>query len=224
MHLWIIMDWNRRWAKSKMLPTLMWHKAWFENAVKIIRYAWKIPEISHLTLWALSKENLVKRDALELAWIIKLIEKLQYLLPELQENNIKFETIWDIEKLPETSQKVLQNVKNETKNNTGMILIAAFVYSGQDEIIRAIKKIFSSWIDINSLDEKWFKKFLDTRDFPAPDLIIRTGWDIRHSGFMLYDSDYSEYYFTQKLWPDFDEQELEKAIDFLQWSKRNFGK
>ncbi len=224
MHLWIIMDWNRRWAKARMFPTLMWHKAWFENAVEIIRYAWKNSQISHLTLWAMSKENLVKRDSIELAWIIKLIEKLEDLLPDLQKNNIKFETIWDIEKLPQTSQKVLQKVKKQTQNNTWIVLIAALVYSGQDEIVRATKRIFLSWLDINTLDEKSFKQFLDTKDFPAPDLIIRTGWDIRHSWFMLYDSDYSEYYFSEKLWPDFDKNELDKAINDFNDRKRNFGK
>ena len=142
MHLWIIMDWNRRWAKNRFLPTIMWHKAWFDNAVKIISFAWWNTEITHLTLWALSKENLVKRDSEEIAWIIKLIEKLQDLLPDLQKNNIKFETIWDIEKLPIESQKVLQNLKDETKSNSWMKLIAALVYSWQDEIVRATKKIF----------------------------------------------------------------------------------
>lgn len=217
------MDGNRRRAKSRFLPTLMGHKAGFENAVAIIESA-TLKDISHLTLWALSKENLVKRDADELAGIIKLIEKLESLLPKLQKNNVRFETIGDIEKLPETSQTILKSVKQKTSQNTGMVLIVALVYSGQDEIVRAIKKAASSGIDIQSLDEKWFKKFLDTADFPPPDLIIRTGWDIRHSGFMLYDSDYSEYYFTTKLWPDFDEPELENALSTLTTAKRNFGK
>lgn len=224
MHLGIIMDGNRRWAKAKLLPTIMWHKAWFENAVKIIRYAWKNWDISHLTLWALSKENLIKREPEELSGIIKLIEKLADLLPEMQENNIKFETIWDIEKLPQISQIILQKVKDETKNNSGMVLIAALVYSGQDEIIRGIKKITSLWINIADLDEKWFKQFLDTGKFPSPDLIIRTGWDMRHSGFMLYESDYSEYYFSEKFWPDFDENELKTAMHSFQSAKRNFWK
>lgn len=218
------MDGNRRWAKAKLLPTIMWHKAWFENAVKIIRYAWKNWDISHLTLWALSKENLIKREPEELSGIIKLIEKLADLLPEMQENNIKFETIWDIEKLPQISQIILQKVKDETKNNSGMVLIAALVYSGQDEIIRGIKKITSLWINIADLDEKWFKQFLDTGKFPSPDLIIRTGWDMRHSGFMLYESDYSEYYFSEKFWPDFDENELKTAMHSFQSAKRNFWK
>lgn len=223
MHLWIIMDGNRRWAKARMLPTLMWHKAWFDNAVEIIDLA-KDKHVDYLTLWALSKENLVKRDTEELAWIIKLIEKLQDLLPRLTKNNIKFQTIGDIEKLPQTSQDILISVKEKTKDHTGMVLIVALVYSWQDEIIRAVKKVIKSGIDIDALDEKSFKKFLDTAEFPAPDLIVRTGWDIRHSGFMLYDSDYSEYYFTQKLWPEFDEQELDRSLEFFYSTKRNFGK
>lgn len=217
------MDGNRRWAKARLLPTLMWHKAGFDNAVDIIDFA-KDKHVDYLTLWALSKENLVKREPEELAGIIKLIEKLQDLLPRLTKNNIKFETIWDIEKLPQTSKDILKSVKEKTQKHTGMVLIVALVYSWQDEIVRAVKKVTQSWIDIDSLDEKWFKKFLDTAEFPAPDLIVRTGWDIRHSGFMLYDSDYSEYYFTPKLWPEFDEQELDHALEFFYSSKRNFGK
>lgn len=224
MHLWIIMDGNRRWAKKRLLPTIMGHKAWFDTAKNIIEYAGKNKDITHLTLWALSKENLVKRDAEELAGIIKLIEKLEDLLPNMQENNIKFETIWDIEKLPFKSVEILKKVKKETQNNSGMVLIAALVYSWQDEIVRGIKKVFESGIDLNTLDEKMFKKFLDTKDFPAPDLIIRTGGDIRHSGFTLYDSAYSEYYFTEELWPDFDKNKFDMALDFFENCKRNFGK
>ncbi|MGE4443422.1 MAG: polyprenyl diphosphate synthase [Candidatus Altimarinota bacterium] len=224
MHLGIIMDGNRRWAKKRLLPTIMGHKAGFDTAKNIIEYAGKNKNITHLTLWALSKENLIKRDAEELAGIIKLIEKLQDLLPNMQENNIKFETIGDIEKLPVESVEILKKVKQETQNNTGMVLIAALVYSGQDEIVRGIKKVFESGIDLNTLDEKNFKQFLDTKDFPAPDLIIRTGGDIRHSGFTLYDSAYSEYYFTEELWPDFDENEFDIALDFFENCKRNFGK
>ncbi len=223
MHIWIIMDWNRRWAKARFLPSLLWHKAWFDNAIEIIDRA-NEKHIDYLTLWALSKENLIKRSPEEVSWIIKLIEKLEDLIPRLNKNNIKFETIWDIEKLPETSKNILQKVKTETKNNTWMILVVALVYSGQDEIIRAIQKFSNSWIDINTLNEENFKQFLDTSFLPPPDIIIRTWWDMRHSGFTLYDSAYSEYYFTEKLWPEFDEIELDKALGTLKNAQRNFGK
>lgn len=223
MHLWIIMDWNRRWAKLNWKPSFFWHTAWFKNAQDIVKLAsnkW----IKYFTLWALSKENLEKRDIDEISWLIKLINKFIDFLPKLNKNNIKFDTIWDIKRLPEKSQEILQKMKDATKDNTWMVFIVALVYSGQDEIIRAIKKVFDSWFDINSLNELNFREFLDTKDFPPIDLIIRTGWDIRHSGFTLYDSAYSEYYFTQKFWPEFDEQELDKALDFYNKSDRRFWK
>lgn len=222
-HLGIIMDGNRRWAKQKFLPTLMWHKAGFENAQNIIDLSVK-KEIKHLTLWALSKENLVKRDQEELSGIIKLIEKLWDLLPKLQASNIRFETVGDISKLPQTSQEVLSMVKEQTKNNSAMVLTVALVYSGQDEIVRAMKKAIASGINIDVLDEKSFRTFMDTHFLPPIDLIIRTWGDIRHSGFLLYDSDYSEYFFSEKLWPDFDENELNSAIEFFCKTKRNFWK
>ncbi|MDD5769663.1 MAG: polyprenyl diphosphate synthase [Candidatus Gracilibacteria bacterium] len=223
MHLGIIMDGNRRWAKLKSLPTIFGHKAGFDNAMKIIELV-SDKNIKYITLWALSKENLVKRDSEELSGIIKLINELEKLIPKLQKNNIRFETIGDIEKLPIGSQNILKKVKAETSQNTKTFLTVALVYSGQDEIIRAVKKLINSGFDINNLDEKTFRQFIDTSNLPPADLIIRTGGDIRHSGFMLYDSDYSEYYFSKKLWPDFDEKELDNALDFFENCKRNFGK
>jgi undecaprenyl diphosphate synthase len=139
-------------------------------------------------------------------------------------DNLKFETIWDISKLPKESQEILEKVKNDTKNNTWITLILALIYWWQDEIVRATKKIISAWINPESLNRKEFRKFLDLWAFPEVELIIRTGWDIRHSWFLLYDSEYSEYYFTPKKWPEFDEKEFDKAIDFFNSSKRNFGK
>jgi len=223
MHVWIVMDWNRRWAKLQWKPAFFWHTAWFKNAQKIVELASK-KWVNYFTLWALSKENLERRDIDEISGLIQLIDKFVDFLPKLQEWNIKFETIWDIKRLPEKSQKVLQKIKTETQNNTWMVFIVALVYSWQDEIIRGIKNMIESWFDISNLDEKSFRQFLDTKFLPPPDLIIRTGWDIRHSGFTLYDSAYSEYYFTQKFWPEFDEQELDKALDFYNKSDRRFGK
>lgn len=224
MHIGIIMDGNRRWAKQKMLPSFMGHKSGFENALRIIRHIGKKQNITHLTLWALSKENLVKREQEEIAWIVSLINKLEDFLPELQENNIRFETIWDIEQLPEDSQKILNNLKSHTQNNTWYVLTAALVYSWQDEIIRAIKKAYVLWENISQLNEKTFRQFLDTASIPPPDLIIRTGWDTRHSGFLLYDCDYSEYVFSQKMWPDFWPADLDNALEQFSWVKRNFWK
>jgi len=222
-HLAIIMDWNRRWAKSKWLPNFIGHKYWADNVVQITEQADKL-WIKYLTLWALSVDNLNKRDDDEVEKIIKLINSIEKYLERMKIENLRFKIIWDIEKLPEKSQNILKKVINDTKDNTWITLTLALIYWWQDEIIRATKKIIKAWIDPKILTKQEFRKYLDTSFLPTPDIIIRTGWDIRHSWFLLFDSEYSEYYFTQKKWPEFDETELNKAIESFSWSKRNFGK
>lgn len=223
MHIWIIMDWNRRWAKSRFLPAVAGHKAWAENVKKIVEEAGKL-WVKYLTLWALSVDNLQKREKDEVENIIKLIDNIENFLWEMLEKDLKFETIWDIEKLPENSKNILKKITEKTKNNSWLVLNVALIYGWQDEIIRATKKILEKWLNPEDLTKEEFKKYLDTAHLPNPDLIIRTGWDSRHSGFLLFDSEYSEYYFTEKKWPEFDKEELEKAILSLKNSKRNFGK
>lgn len=217
------MDWNRRWAKSRFLPAVAGHKAWAENVKKIVEEAWKL-WVKYLTLWALSVDNLQKREKDEVENIIKLIDNIENFLWEMLEKDLKFETIWDIEKLPENSKNILKKITEKTKNNSWLVLNVALIYGWQDEIIRATKKILEKWLNPEDLTKEEFKKYLDTAHLPNPDLIIRTGWDSRHSGFLLFDSEYSEYYFTEKKWPEFDREELEKAILSLKNSKRNFGK
>lgn len=222
-HVWIIMDWNRRWAKSKLLPSIAWHKAWAENIKKVVKIASEF-KIKYLTLWALSVDNLQKRDEEEVKWIIKIINNIENFLWDMLENDLKFQVIWDVEKLPEDSQNVLNNIIEKTKNNVWLILNIALIYWWQDEIIRATKKIIKAWVDPDSLTREEFRKYLDTAHLPNPDLIIRTGWDIRHSWFLLFDSEYSEYYFTEKKWPEFDKEEFNKALSSLKNAKRNFWK
>ncbi len=222
-HIWIIMDWNRRRAKGKMLPAIMGHKIWADNIEKITQYAEEL-WVKYLTLWALSTDNLVKRNKEEVEWIIKLINNIESFLDKMIQKWLKFETIWDLSKLPQKSQDILQKVKEKTKNNTWITLIVALIYGWQDEIIRWIKKFISEWWKVNNLTKQSFSNYLDTWKYPNPELIIRTGWDIRHSWFLLYNSEYSEYFFTEKKWPEFDDNELDKAIEFFNKSKRNFGK
>ena len=222
-HLAIIMDWNRRWAKSKFLPVFAGHKAGADNAKKITKLCNK-KGIKYLTLWALSTENLTKRDEDEVSGIIKLVNNLDSYLSEMIEEGLKFQVIWDINKLPEKSIEVVSELIERTKNNTWIVMTLALIYWWQDEIIRATKKIIEAWINPENLTKEEFRKYLDTSILPNPDVIVRTGWDVRHSWFLLFDSEYSEYYFTKKTWPVFDEEELEKVIDFFDNSKRNFGK
>ena len=217
------MDGNRRWARERYLPAIFWHKAWFDNVQTITReakYAW----VTYLTLWALSTENIKKRDSDEIEGIIKLIHHVPKLLPEFQKEGVKLQVIWDIWKLPQDTQAILWDLQYQTQSNTWIILTVALVYGWQDEIVRATKKIIAAWVDPDTLDEEALKAYLDTSILPSPDLIIRTGWDIRHSGFLLYDSAYSEYYFTDKKWPEFDRDELHEALKQFEESKRNFWK
>lgn len=222
-HLWIIMDWNRRWAKKRFLPSVAWHIAWANNIVEITKIAWK-KWINYLTLWALSTDNLEKRDEKEVKWIIKLINNMESFMDKVKDDDVKLETIWDISKLPEKSLEVLNRVKEKTKNNKWITVILALIYWWQDEIIRATKKIINKWINPDTLTREEFRKYTDTWKFPLIDMIVRTWWDIRHSWFMLFDSEYSEYYFTEKKWPEFNEEELDNVIEKFNNSKRNFWK
>jgi len=222
-HLAIIMDWNRRWAKSKFLPTFAGHKSGADNAKKITKLC-NSKWIKYLTLWALSTDNLTKRWKNEVEWIIKLVNNLDSYLSEMIKEGLKFQVIWDIKKLPEKSRKVISELIERTKNNSWIVMTLALIYWWQDEIIRATKKIIKAWINPDDLTKEEFRKYLDTSILPNADVIVRTGWDIRHSWFLLFDSEYSEYYFTKKTWPAFDEEELENVIDFFNKSKRNFGK
>ena len=222
-HLAIIMDGNRRWAKKRLLPTIAWHKAWADNVVRITELASKT-EISHLTLWALSTENLQKRPQKEVDGIIKLVNSIESYLDKMNVEGLRFNVIGDISKLPKDSQQLLEKVMSDTSWNNGMTLTLALIYGWQDEILRATKKIISKWLDPDSLSREEFRTYLDTADLPLPDVIVRTGWDIRHSWFLLYDSAYSEYYFTEKKWPEFDQGELDNVVDFFNNSRRNFWK
>ena len=222
-HLAIIMDWNRRWAKKNWKLAFFGHKAWaktLENTVEIASNKW----IKYLTAWALSTENYKKRSGIEIEGIIKLINSIDTYLERFIKEWLKFQVIWDIAQFPKKTQEKLYSVVESTKNNTWIILTLALIYGGQDEIIRWVAKAIEAWVKPEEIDEKIFRKFLDSNILPEPDMIVRTGWDLRHSGFMLYDSAYSEYYFTEKLWPEFDEEELDKVIQSFESSKRNFWK
>lgn len=222
-HLAIIMDGNRRWAQSHMLPAFAWHKAGADNVVRVTELAdekW----ITHLTLWALSTENLEKRNKEEVAGIIKLVNSVQKYLDRMKVKSLKFQTIGDISKLPQESQKVLQDIIDTTSSNTGITVTLWLIYWGQDEILRATKKILKAGIDPDTLTHWEFRKYLDTSILPLPDVIVRTWWDIRHSWFLLYDSAYSEYFFTEKCWPWFDESELDLVIEKFNNAQRNFWK
>jgi len=224
MHLWFIMDGNRRWAKQHLLQTFFGHEEGSKRVEDIIELCYN-EWAEYCSFWALAKKNIENRSKEELEYLYKLLWKsIQNFLPKLLEKGIKFEWVGNPDILPIQTVELLENTRETAKNGTKMTFILAIGYGGQDEIVRALKKFMKEGWDIEKLDENTFLPFLDTWRFPSPDLIVRTGGDMRLSGYFLYQSEYSEYYFTPTLWPDFKETEFYKALETLKDAKRNFGK
>ncbi len=225
-HIAIIMDGNGRWAKQKGLARSEGHKEGAKAVRKILTRAREL-NVGYLTLYALSRENL-ERPYEELTQLFSLLVKfISEEVPTLIEKDIRLHCIGDIKSLPFASQKALEYAIHKTKGCKAMNLCLALAYSAREEIARAVKKIAENE-DLNSLTSidlaKKISLNLDAPSFPEPDLIIRTGGDTRLSNFLLYQAAYSELYFTPLYFPDFDETELEKAIDNFYSRKRRFGK
>lgn len=237
-HLAIIMDGNRRWATERGLPKLLGHTEGAKTLKTIAKTVQK-RGIPYLTLWALSTENLQERSEEELKHLFSLFKQLVDYLGDFIENNVRLNLIGNLQELPSDVWKKLNNVAEKTKSHTGMVLTLAINYGGRDEILRAIKR----WVDekssppargreaerseageVGALTESKFEKYLDTAGLPDPDLIIRTGGHQRLSGYLPWQSTYSELYFTKTYWPAFSEEELDKAIEWFQEQKRNRGK
>ena len=218
----VIMDGNRRWAKQNNVAKIKGHKEGVETLKKITEKVAKAG-VDYLTVYALSTENLKSRSKNELRYLFSLIEKFAKDVDSLVEKGVKANVIGDISKLPESTQKELKNMQEETKEQTKITLTAAINYGGRNEILRATKKIVKKDIEPQEIDESLFEENLDTSSMPDVDLTIRTGGRKRLSNFLSWQTVYSELYFTDVLWPDFDSRELDKALEFFQDTKRNFG-
>lgn len=224
MHIGFIMDWNRRWATARNLTKHLGHHQGAIVTEQMVELCAE-KKIETISFWALAKKNILERSPEELTYLYKLLEDwFEKIEKKCNEHNILFETIGEIKMLPESLQKMILQVKTSTQKNTGSTLIIALAYGWQDEIVRATKRAILEGVDPETLDETSFLQYLDSGRFPPPDLIIRTGGDTRHSWYFLYQAEYSEYYFTHTLWPDFHEAELETALASFQSAKRNFGK
>ena len=223
-HLWFIMDGNRRYAKKLSTIVSFGHEKWGDNIENILGYCLDA-DIQYVSMWALSKENIENRDTAEIEVIYGLIrKKLAFFVEKMVKTGIRFETIGDLWLVPQDIRQILIQATTDTEQGEKMTFILAIAYSGQDEIVRGIKRCIAEWIDPNSLNEKEFLTYIDSGKYPPPDLIIRTGWDVRHSWFYLYQSAYSEYYFTDTLWPEFDKKSFDTALQSYKDRKRNFGK
>tara|TARA_B100000287_G_scaffold72029_1_gene63636 strand:+ start:286 stop:1008 length:723 start_codon:yes stop_codon:yes gene_type:complete len=222
-HIAITMDGNGRWAKEKGKLRIFGHENGVEAVRETVTAAAKIG-IEFLTLYAFSTENWnrPKNEINSLMHLLVLAIKKE--TKTLMENNIRLRTIGNTDSLPEKAKKELNSTIKKTQNNTRMNLILALSYSGKWEIINATKKILSDNIAPENLNEKIFQQYLETKNVPDPELLIRTSGEYRISNFLLWQIAYSELYFTNTLWPDFRRPDLEKAILNYQSRERRFGK
>jgi undecaprenyl diphosphate synthase len=226
-HLAIIMDGNGRWAKQQGLLRVIGH----ENGTKSVRETVEACAeigIKHLTLYAFSTENW-NRPKLEVETLMKLlVSSLKKEIKTLQDNQIKLNAIGCLEDLPKKAQKELLEVIEKTKDNNRMTLTLALSYGSRDELLNMVKEISSkvknNIISIDSIDESIINKHLYTQNLPDVDLLIRTSGEHRISNFLLWQIAYAELYFTDILWPDFNKEELYKALVNYQNRERRFGK
>ncbi|MED5050510.1 isoprenyl transferase [Anoxybacillus rupiensis] len=225
-HVAIIMDGNGRWAKKRALPRAAGHYEGMQVVRKITRFANEIG-IKVLTLYAFSTENW-KRPKSEVDYLMKLPEQfLATFLPELIEENVTVRVIGDCNQLPEHTQTAVKKAVEDTKHNTGLILNFALNYGSRAEITHAVKEIAKQvqqgHLSAEQIDEEVVASYLMTRNLKDPDLLIRTSGEIRLSNFMLWQLAYTEFWFTDVLWPDFTEQHLLEAIAEFQKRGRRFG-
>ena len=225
-HIAIIMDGNGRWARNRSMPRIKGHHEGMKTVKTIAKCANRIG-VKILTLYAFSTENW-KRPKAEVEFLMNLPEKfLASFLPELMELNMRVQMIGDFESLPAHTQNALKTAMEETKNNTGMILNFAMNYGSRDEMIRAMKAMYTEiqkgQLAIEDVTEETVTKYLYTAQLPEPDLLIRTSGEVRLSNFMLWQLAYTEFWFTDVLWPDFDENCLIQAITVYQNRNRRYG-
>ena len=226
VHIAIIMDGNGRWATKRALPRTAGHAAGAETFRRVATYCKDIG-IKFLTVYAFSTENW-KRSADEIATIMELLEKYLYeSIEKMERDRVKMKFLGDISVLSPKLQSLIAETEDISKKFDGVQVNICLNYGSRDEILRAAKKYAAEQINNpkkpTPLTEDIFSKYMYTADIPDPDLIIRPSGEMRLSNFLLWQSAYSEYYFTDTLWPDFDEKELDRAIATYQMRDRRFG-
>jgi undecaprenyl diphosphate synthase len=221
-HIAIIMDGNGRWAQSRGLPRTAGHKKG-ADALRRTLDACRDAGIHYLTIYAFSSENW-KRPTEEVQDLMQLLQHyLQQELSTLHENNVRLRFIGDLAQLEPDIKRIVDDAVKQTERNTAFNLTVALSYGGRQEIVRAVKKLAAANIAGESITEEALARALDTADLPEPDLLIRTGGEQRLSNFLLWQSAYTEFYFTDTLWPDFDAAELKKALNDYAKRERRYG-
>lgn len=225
-HIAIIMDGNGRWAKKRSMPRVAGHHEGMKTVRKITRCADDLG-VKVLTLYAFSTENW-KRPKPEVEFLMSLPGQfLTSFMPELMERNIRIEMIGVMESLPKHTQNVLKKAMDQTANNTGLILNFAMNYGGRAEIVMAMqtmmREVEMGELSIHELTEEHISRHMMTAHLPEPDLLIRTSGEVRLSNFMLWQLAYTEFWFSDVHWPDFDEACLKEAISVYQNRNRRYG-
>ena len=226
-HIAIIMDGNGRWAKRRNQPRVFGHRQGAKSVRKVVEATARLG-INNLTLYAFSTENW-NRPKHEIKTLMKLlVNALKNELGLMMKNNIRLNAIGHTDMMPTNVQQELQEVLDETKENTGLVLTLALSYGARQEILRAVQeishKVKNNIISVENVDDNIINKHLYTQNLPDVDLLIRTSGEVRISNFLLWQIAYAELYFTDELWPDFNETSLHKAIADYQKRERRFGK
>ena len=225
-HVAVILDGNGRWAKKHGVPRAMGHKAGCETLEKMVRVA-SDTGLEYFTVYGFSTENW-KRSEEEVGALMQLFRfYMVRLLKIASANNVRVKMIGDKMRFASDIIKGIDNLVEGTKDNTGMTFVIAINYGGRDEIVRAVRKLAEVYKKsdraVDSIDEAEFASFLDTAGIPDPDLMIRTSGELRLSNYLLWQLAYAEFYVTDCLWPDFNKEELEKAIIAYNNRERRFG-
>ncbi|MBR3961840.1 MAG: isoprenyl transferase [Clostridia bacterium] len=220
-HIAIIMDGNGRWAKKRGLPRNAGHLAGSKKFKEIARYCNKIG-VKHLTVYAFSTENW-RRPAEEVAGIMNILR--DYLIDSKNyiKENIRLRFIGDRSALPEDIIALMQTAEKDSENATGLTCYIAVNYGGRDEITNAVREIVAKGVKAEDITEEMISAHLYTRDYPDPELVIRPSGELRLSNFLIWQSAYSEFWFSDVLWPDFKAEHLDKAIADYNNRNRRFG-
>lgn len=225
-HIAIIMDGNGRWAKKRFLPRNMGHTQGSKRVEEICRAAYDLG-VKYLTIYAFSTENWT-RPKEEIDALMKILRNyLKESIKKATDNNMRVRVIGDRDKLDKDIQKSIERLEEVSKNNTGLNFQIALNYGSRDEMIRAMRKMMTDVkerkVSIEQIEETLFEQYLDTKDIPDPDFLIRTSGEERMSNFLLWQCAYAEFYFPEVLWPDFDKNELIKAVTQYTNRDRRFG-
>jgi len=222
VHIAIVPDGNGRWAEKRGLSRLEGHREGMENMYRLIEYVDEY-NIPFLTLYGFSTENWSRPEEEVLGLFSSLTEFIKRTTPDVHRRRIKINHIGRLSELPEEFRQSINEAVELTKKNTGMTLNIAFNYGGRAEITDAVRRIIDDGIPSENITEDTIESYLYTAGMPSVDLLIRTSDERRLSNFLIWQTSYSEYYFTRVLWPDFRKEDIDKALEFYRRRKRRFG-